>query len=61
MVIAASSNPKKIDESLKRAGRFDKIISIDIPKAQDRLKILNLYLSKAKHDLSEQDIKDINF
>lgn len=61
LVVAATSNPKKLDESLKRAGRFDKQIQIDIPKASERLKIFRLYLNKAHHQLTEAEVAELNF
>lgn len=46
---------------MKRAGRFDKELKVDIPKATDRLLIFKAYLDKIDHELSETDIKDINY
>ncbi len=58
--MATTNDAKKIDESVKRAGRFDKEIRIEIPKAVDRIQILKAYLSNLKHDLTEENINEIN-
>lgn len=48
-VIAATNTPESIDPALKRAGRFDKIIFIDLPNEKSRLQILELYSKDIKY------------
>lgn len=52
LVIAATNLPDSLDEALKRAGRFDKIIDIPLPDIKGREQIIELYLSKIKFDIS---------
>lgn len=46
IVIGATNHPRLIPESLKRPGRFTKIIEIPLPDKRARAEILALYLSK---------------
>jgi len=43
IVIAATNIPNIIDPALRRPGRFDREISIDIPDRKGRLEILNIH------------------
>lgn len=36
VVVCATSQPKKLDAALQRAGRLDKTINFEIPNASDR-------------------------
>lgn len=58
MVLAATNRSDYLDDALKRSGRFDKSIQVDLPhdKAQ-RLDILDKYL--AGHPLAEKLDKDV--
>ncbi|EAR89093.2 AAA family ATPase CDC48 subfamily protein (macronuclear) [Tetrahymena thermophila SB210] len=60
VVVCATSQIKKIDENLKRAGRLDKEINFEVPKVQERCDILNCYLERTKHNLNQDDILEIN-
>ncbi len=40
IVIAATNNAKVLDSALKRAGRFDRIITVPLPNLEARLKML---------------------
>ena len=42
-IMAASNRPDILDEALLRPGRFDRIISIPLPDAKARLKILKIH------------------
>jgi AAA+ superfamily predicted ATPase len=46
LVLAATNRPEDLDEALKRPGRFDRIITIDLPKKEARKAILKLYIEK---------------
>jgi cell division protease FtsH len=44
VVIGATNHPDKIDAAIKRAGRLDRIITIELPDAKDLAKIFRFYL-----------------
>ncbi|CAG9326552.1 YME1L1_1 [Blepharisma stoltei] len=52
LVIAATNLPGELDDALKRAGRFDKVIDVPLPDIKGREEILELYLAKVFYDKS---------
>ena len=52
VVIAATNFPESLDKAVRRSGRFDKEITIPVPDLKGRKEILDLYLSRIKHDES---------
>ena len=52
IVIAATNMPDRLDEALKRPGRFDKTIDVPVPALKARQDIAQLYLEKIKCDQS---------
>lgn len=48
IVIAATNCPKALDPALLRPGRFDEIITIELPNAAQRFEILSLYVHGAQ-------------
>jgi len=52
IVIAATNFEGSLDPAVTRSGRFDKRIHVPLPDIKGRTDILNLYLSKLKHDKS---------
>ena len=54
-VIATSNEPEKLPDSLKREGRFDKIIEVYAPFGNEGKEIVSHYLEKIK----STDIKDM--
>lgn len=48
LVIGATNRPDAIDPALRRAGRFDREISVGIPNKESRLAILNVVTRKLK-------------
>jgi cell division protease FtsH len=48
IVLAATNRPDVLDPALLRPGRFDRQIVVDLPDADDRLSILQLYGHKIK-------------
>ena len=57
IVIGATNFPDKLDPALIRAGRFDREITIPLPRYKGRLELLEYFVSKVK---SDSDI-DLNF
>jgi ATP-dependent Zn protease len=53
VVIAATNRVESLDEALLRAGRFDRKVVLELPSLEDRVAILEHYLSKRP---SEVDI-----
>ena len=47
--IGAANYPNKIDEALKRTGRFDKKMPFLPPNKEDRIKVMKVHLNKAKY------------
>lgn len=52
IVIAATNQPRLLDNALKRAGRFDKEIAVPLPDIKGREDIFHLYLDRVYHDES---------
>lgn len=48
IVIAATNRPDKLDSALLRPGRFDKLIYVGPPNAEDRLEILHTIVRQWK-------------
>lgn len=57
IVIAATNMPERLDEALKRPGRFDKIIDIPLPSLTSRKEILDLHLNKIRVDSSVNSLE----
>lgn len=55
-VIAATNHIQALDPALKRPGRFDRLIKIDLPNREDRESILRLYLNKTRHEVTDECI-----
>lgn len=56
LVMAATNVPHLIDIALKRPGRFDRIIEVNLPDRTGRLDILHYYLGTIKNNLDEREI-----
>jgi 26S proteasome subunit P45 family len=50
VVIAASNRPDMLDAALMRAGRFDRIVEIDLPDQKARASILKIHTNKMPLD-----------
>lgn len=48
-VLATANDLDNLPDSLLRAGRFDKIIEVNVPKGKDAVKIIEYYLSKKSY------------
>ena len=56
VVLAATNRPDSLDSSLRRPGRFDREIEIGIPNPEQRFEIINLYMNKINHSLTNDDL-----
>merc|ERR1719192_1705999 len=52
IVIGATNRKDQLDKALLRPGRFDAEIRVEVPDMKGRKEILELYLSKIKHEQS---------
>lgn len=62
VIIGATNRVNSIDSALRRPGRFDQEIEIGIPDVDDRFDILKRLIGKMnndKHELAEEEIRDI--
>ena len=59
--IGAANYPNKIDEALKRTGRFDKKIPFLPPNKEDRIKVMKIHLNKlkVKNNILESDYEEL--
>lgn len=51
LVVGTCNNCHNINEALRRPGRFDRVIEIEVPSLADRIEIINYYLSDIKLDI----------
>ncbi|KAJ1941824.1 hypothetical protein FBU59_003385 [Linderina macrospora] len=59
VVIGATNRPNSLDPALRRPGRFDREISIDVPNQIARAKILQYYLRKMPtHNIDIADLAE---
>mmetsp|Transcript_7382 Transcript_7382/g.20854 ORF Transcript_7382/g.20854 Transcript_7382/m.20854 type:complete len:1089 (-) Transcript_7382:329-3595(-) len=49
IVIGATNRPESIDSALRRPGRFDREVYVDLPSAADRAAILNVHTRHWQH------------
>ncbi len=54
-ILAATNRPQDIDPALKRPGRFDKLIPVELPSADGREAILKVHMEKAKKNSMDPD------
>ncbi|KAF9586307.1 hypothetical protein BGW38_007192 [Lunasporangiospora selenospora] len=59
VVIAATNRPNAIDPALRRPGRFDREVRIDVPDEGSRERIIQNLIKKVPHDLSTSDLKNL--
>lgn len=53
--VGATNYPNKLDEALKRAGRFDKKIPFFPPTEPERMSVFKYHFEKTKHPLADLD------
>ena len=56
VVIGATNRPNGLDPGLRRPGRFDREIEIEVPTIPEKREILEVLLSSLPHALSAEDI-----
>ncbi|KAI7818547.1 P-loop containing nucleoside triphosphate hydrolase protein [Gamsiella multidivaricata] len=56
VVIAATNRPNSIDPALRRPGRFDREIRMDVPRENDRRRIIEGLIKNMPHTLSEEEL-----
>ena len=50
VILAATNRPDSLDKALLRPGRFDRRIQMELPELEGRKAILQVHLSKVKHE-----------
>lgn len=48
MVIGCTSRPETIDSALRRAGRFERELTIGVPNEEDRIEIMKILTRKMR-------------
>lgn len=56
IVVAATNKIDVLDDALLRAGRFDRRIFLSLPSIDERIKTLELYLSKKSHSVDVREL-----
>jgi cell division protease FtsH len=57
LVMMATNMPDSLDPALLRPGRIDRIYRVGYPSKEGRVRTYQGYLSKVKHNLSDEDIE----
>lgn len=50
-------SPNSLDSALRRPGRFDREIEVEVPNVIEKQSILSIHLRSIPHSLNEQDIE----
>jgi cell division protease FtsH len=50
VVVAATNHEDNIDEAMRRPGRFDMLVQLNLPILPERQALFDLYISKVAHD-----------
>ncbi|KAF9343843.1 hypothetical protein BGX34_006305, partial [Mortierella sp. NVP85] len=59
VVIAATNRPNSIDPALRRPGRFDREIRIDVPGEADRRRIIESLIKDMPHTLRDEELSGL--
>ncbi|KAG0205994.1 hypothetical protein BGX28_002496 [Mortierella sp. GBA30] len=59
VVIAATNRPNSIDPALRRPGRFDREIRMEVPNETNRLKIVMSLIKSMPHMLTESELNSL--
>jgi ATP-dependent 26S proteasome regulatory subunit len=57
LVLATTNKLTDIDKALRRGGRLDIDLRMDMPSASDRYHVLHQHLSSVPHSFTETDLK----
>ena len=57
VVVATTNRPDAIDRALRRPGRFDREIELDVPTPSARLEILQTHLRRIKHEMTDAQVE----
>ena len=60
IVIGTSNLERELDSNIKRGGRFEKEVILELPKHKIREDVLKGFLSRIPHTLADSDINEIN-
>jgi SpoVK/Ycf46/Vps4 family AAA+-type ATPase len=58
-IVATSNDISQLPPELVRKGRLDEIFFVDLPKLEDRERIVSIHLRKRNVQLSEQEVKHV--
>ncbi len=58
IVLAATNRPDELDAALRRPGRFDREIPVELPDLEGRVAILSHYMEKVTHD-ENVDVREV--
>lgn len=61
LVLACTNMPQDLDPAIKREGRFDQLIVLDLPNATQRKQLIEFYLSKAPYEHKKNTQEKENF
>lgn len=61
LVVGATNNPAGVDGALKRGGRFDFMIKVDLPDEKARLEIFSIHMRKANEYSGRILFGDVNW
>ncbi|KAJ1612488.1 CDC48 like AAA ATPase [Cryptosporidium canis] len=59
ILIGTTNKPNEVDPALRRAGRIDREIAVEVPNSIERKEIIKLILSDIPNSLSESEIDSI--
>lgn len=50
IVVAATNHESNVDEALRRPGRFDMLVHLNMPTLPERAELFRLYIDRVRHD-----------
>jgi cell division protease FtsH len=59
LIMMATNMPSSLDQALLRPGRIDRIYKVGYPSKEGRTRTFNGYLSKVKHELTEEQVEKL--
>ncbi|OII71997.1 CDC48 like AAA ATPase [Cryptosporidium ubiquitum] len=59
ILIATTNKPNEIDPALRRAGRIDREIAVEVPNSLERREIIELILSEIPNSLNDSEIDSL--